>query len=118
VRRGHHVGDAVGGSRTAHGYRDVPGFRAIIDFRQDVRMNVDHGCTNTSTPLIVALLHDLNRFAGKHQGSERLALAQLGPVQSGVILSVAVLQAERRISRGQKRKLSRPSCEIRRRTLD
>jgi len=34
--RGHHVSDAVGGRRAAHGYRDVPGFRAVIYFRQDV----------------------------------------------------------------------------------
>jgi hypothetical protein len=37
------VSNAVGGRRVAHGYRYIPGFRAIIDFRQDVRMYVDHG---------------------------------------------------------------------------
>jgi hypothetical protein len=44
--RGHHVRDAVGRRRGAHGNRDVPGFRAVIDFRQNVRMYIDHSCKN------------------------------------------------------------------------
>jgi hypothetical protein len=62
-----HVRDAVGSGRSAHGDRDVPGLGSVIYFRKNVRMNVNHGNTNVSMPLRAALLHDLNRFAGKDQ---------------------------------------------------
>ena len=92
MRRGDHVSDAVRRRRAAHGDRDVPRFRAVIYFRKDVRMNVDHDCRNTSTPLRVALPSNLNRFAGKDQERERSALGEFGPRSTRASsLSAAVL---------------------------
>jgi len=34
--------DAVGRGHAAHGYRNVPGLGAVVHFRKNVRMNVDH----------------------------------------------------------------------------
>jgi Flp pilus assembly protein TadB len=62
VGSGDHVSDAVGRRRAAHGDRDVPRFGAIIDFGQDVRMNVDHD-RRRRTPNL--RLTDLSRFANK-----------------------------------------------------
>ncbi len=73
VRRGHHVRNPVGGRRAAQGDRNVPRFRAVVYLRKNVRMDVDHNCTNTRTPLIVALPHDLNRFVCKVQAARELA---------------------------------------------
>ena len=42
MRRGDHVLDAVGGGNAAHGLRDIPGFGAVVNFRQDMAVNVDH----------------------------------------------------------------------------
>ena len=42
VGSGDHVRDAVGRRDAAHGDRDVPRFRAVIYFRKNVRMNIDH----------------------------------------------------------------------------
>ena len=55
VGRGDHVSDAVSRRRAAHGDRDVPGFRSVVYFRQDVRVNVDHSCSNPSSPAKAAL---------------------------------------------------------------
>jgi hypothetical protein len=50
VGGGDHVSDAVGGRCAAHGDGDVPGFRSVVYFWKDVRVNVDHGCSNPSMP--------------------------------------------------------------------
>jgi len=42
VRRGDHVGNAVGGSCSTHLHAYVPGFRAIVDFGQDMGVDIDH----------------------------------------------------------------------------
>jgi hypothetical protein len=42
MRRRHHVRDAIRRSGLAHGDGHVPGFRAVVYFRKNVRMNVDH----------------------------------------------------------------------------
>jgi hypothetical protein len=36
------VRDAIGCRSFAHGNADVPGLGPIVDFREDVRMNIDH----------------------------------------------------------------------------
>jgi hypothetical protein len=53
VRRGDLVGDAVGGGHSAHGDGGLPGFGAVIYFRKNVRMNVDHDYANTSTRAVL-----------------------------------------------------------------
>ena len=42
VRRGYLVRDAVGGRHAAHGDGDVPRLGAVVYFRKNVGMNVDH----------------------------------------------------------------------------
>src|SRR6476646_613013 len=56
VRGCDHVLDAVGGGNAAHGFGDVPGFGAVVHFRQNVAVNINH-CA------------DLSRFRGKTQSS-------------------------------------------------
>jgi hypothetical protein len=42
VRRGHLMSDAVFGRHLAHGDGDIPGLGAVVYFRKDVGMNIDH----------------------------------------------------------------------------
>ena len=60
--RGDHVGDAVGSGGVAHGNRDLPGFRPVIDFRKDVRVNVDH---DSADPKRDALSVRFNQIRGQ-----------------------------------------------------
>ena len=50
------VRDAVGRSHPAHGDGHLPGFRSIVYFRKNVRVNIDHGCKNTSGPAGLRLI--------------------------------------------------------------
>src|SRR5215469_326980 len=51
-----HVADAVSRGCAAHGEADVPRFRAVVYFRKNVRMNVDHNVKNTVYAPGVALI--------------------------------------------------------------
>jgi hypothetical protein len=42
VRSRYHVRDSIGSGNAAHLDCYVPGFRSVVDFRQNVTMNVDH----------------------------------------------------------------------------
>jgi hypothetical protein len=42
VRRGDLVRDAVGGGHAAHGDGGFPGLRAVVYFRKNVGVNVNH----------------------------------------------------------------------------
>ena len=54
VRRGHLVSDAVLGRHLAHGDGNVPRFGAVIYFRKNVGMNIDHDNLETKQTLRVA----------------------------------------------------------------
>src|ERR1700722_2604700 len=69
--RGHHMGDAVGRRRPAHGDLNVPGFRSVVYFRQDVRVNVDHNCRNPSSLVTTALSSRFNQIRGQRERCER-----------------------------------------------
>lgn len=66
MRGGDDVGDAISGRGTAHGYADVPGFRAVVYFGQDVTVDVDHNVTNTARPVLLRR-NDLSRISRKEE---------------------------------------------------
>src|ERR1700730_8905050 len=69
VRGSDHVSNSIRRGHAAHGDRDVPGFRSIIYFRQNVRMNVDHGSRLRERPAVAQL--DLSRFSWKEKAMWR-----------------------------------------------
>ena len=62
--RGHHVGDAVGGSHAAHGHARFPCLRAIVDFGKNVGVDIDHDRWDTA-PAGLGTTFDLTRFGGE-----------------------------------------------------
>lgn len=70
VRRGDHVGDAIGRGSFADFDRNVPRFGPVIYVRQNVRMNIDHFVRKSrreSGSALFKLTLDLNRFARKEK---------------------------------------------------
>src|SRR5579863_406035 len=65
VWRGNLVRNTVGRGHAAHGDGGLPGFRSVVYFRKNVRMNVDHDCWNTMRAELACI--DLSRFAGKEK---------------------------------------------------
>jgi hypothetical protein len=68
VRRGHHVGDAIGRRSAAHRDADVPGFGPVVYLWKNMRMNIDHN-DGTPAPERCCATFDLSRFAGKEKAT-------------------------------------------------
>src|ERR1700756_958123 len=62
VRRGHHMRDAVRRCQPAHFDRNFPGFGPIVDFRQDVSVDINHAVERGAT-----YCPNLSRFGAKDQ---------------------------------------------------
>ena len=72
VRRGDHVGDAIGRGRPANGDRDVPGFWPVVYFGEDVGVDIDHGCRASQPLMVEAVLINLTRFNDKDQAASSI----------------------------------------------
>src|ERR1700722_2436018 len=71
VRRGHLVSDAVFGRHLAHGDGNVPRLGAVVYFRKNVGMNIDHDNFETQAGAEDCACFNLSRFAGKEKAGTR-----------------------------------------------
>src|SRR5579862_7518490 len=69
VRRSNLMRDAIGGGHAAHGDRSLPRLGAVVYFRKNVRVNIDHDLSGTQSAAGCCVCCDLSRFAGKEEGA-------------------------------------------------